>query len=319
MTNDNIYLSLASIQDAYQTYRLLYPEKHLPEEPFFFQSGPSVNENLNHLSLYALRNPTIAYYCYKPIFLELVARLIQNASIFESEYSKSFSNNSVQDLLSLQHFQPCLTLHQSFWTCLSTFAEFEPLDKNRYCEHTWSRGILLAYYRTIHFGSERFRQYINAEVIYRILESSGQSQVSKYLCVEILTIYLLASEQSRNEMLEKYVSDDELISKYDDESLNYRFLALSEAKRISTLKLARKGIFKWPNTGMCYHLTGWFIFNSFSVSLWNFSTEIGQRCFSWTQSDRFCPYKNFCPCIENIGRWHSVESASDARRWFRVR
>lgn len=237
MTSDSIYLSLATVRNANRVYRSLYPENHLPEEPLYFNNELSVNENLNHLSLNVLKNPPFAYYCYKPIFLELVARLIQNTSIFEKEYTKSFQSNNVHGCIVLSKLSLLLDIAPEILNLFEHFLQnFNPWLKIDAAEALEVEAILLAYYRTMHFNSERFQQYINPEVIYKILESSSQSKVAKYLCVEILTIYLLASELSRNEMLEKYANGDELVSKYGSGSLNYRFLALSEAKRISNFK-----------------------------------------------------------------------------------
>ncbi|KAG5419016.1 hypothetical protein I9W82_003735 [Candida metapsilosis] len=236
MTNDNIYLSIASIQDAYKTYRLSYPQKRLPEEPLLFNKELSINENLNHLALYALKNPSLAYYCYKPIFLELVARLIQNIAIFEREISKGSGGNKIKGSVVLTGLSTLLDIAPEslnlFEHFLQTINVWDGID---IADAVEVEGILLAYYRALHFGSERFKQYINPETVYRVLESK-QSKVSKFLCIEILTIYLSASESSRNEMLEKYDIGEDIISIYDEVKINYRFLALCEAKRISNFK-----------------------------------------------------------------------------------
>ncbi|KAI5957391.1 MDN1 [Candida margitis] len=256
MTIDNIYLNLATVQNAYKTYRLSCPEKHLPEEPLLFKNELSINENLNHLSLYALRNPTIAYYCYKPIFLELIARLIQNTAIFEREYSKNSSSNYVQGSIVLSALSTLLDIAPEVLNLFEHFLQklniWAILDTTGDAE---LEGILLAYYRLLHFGSERFKQYVKPEAIYKILESSRQPGVCKYLCVEILTVYLSASELSRNEMLEKYASGDELLSKFDKESLNFKFLTLSEAKRISNYKTLPPQDFTNENTQVCVEIS----------------------------------------------------------------
>ncbi|KAI5949267.1 hypothetical protein KGF57_004866 [Candida theae] len=237
MTNDDIYLSITSVHDAYRTYRSSYPDKQLAKEPFTFNKELSINENLNHLSLYALRNPMLAYYCYKPIFLELAARLIQNTSIFEREFTQSSSNNRIKGSIVLSQLSALLDVAPDFLNLYEHFlqnlnvweelAEADTLEVER---------LLLAYYRTLHFNSERFKQYIHPDAIYGLLESNQQSKVSKYLCIEILAIYLSASELSRNKMLEKYAIGEDFVSNYDDTQLNYRFLVLSESKRIANFK-----------------------------------------------------------------------------------
>ena len=65
--------------------------KKLPNQLFKFNKSLSIDEILNQLSLLALDHTLPTYYCYKPIFLELIARWFNNSIELESQYNKSKS------------------------------------------------------------------------------------------------------------------------------------------------------------------------------------------------------------------------------------
>ncbi|KAI5962071.1 uncharacterized protein KGF55_003146 [Candida pseudojiufengensis] len=218
--NETIKLNLNQVKEAYHTFKSHYSEKNIPKL-VEFDSNLTINENLNHISLFALHNPLLAYYCYKPIFLELIARWIQYPNLFEQDSSTTSGSiilSSLSQLLGISN--EYLNLFELFLQ-KSNFNTIQPREID---------SILLAYFRLLHFDCNRFKHYINPNIIYKILEEN-ESKVSKYLAIQIITMYISASEQVRNNMLKKYNIGEEIYSQ--NSLLNYYFLPLEEAKRLS--------------------------------------------------------------------------------------
>ena len=96
-------------------------------------------------------------------------------------------------------------------------------------------SILLAFYRLLKFDTNRFKSFIKPKALYQIINKSGDEfQVCKFLAIQILSLYLQASEISKNKMIDTHLPRNKnLESNYEGETVNYYFIALLEAKRIS--------------------------------------------------------------------------------------
>ena len=85
------------------------------------------------------------------------------------------------------------------------------------------------------FDTNRFKSFIKPKALYQIINKSGDEfQVCKFLAIQILSLYLQASEISKNKMIDTHLPRNKnLESNYEGETVNYYFIALLEAKRIS--------------------------------------------------------------------------------------
>lgn len=255
--HSSVFLNTTKINQKYNAYKLNYPGKLFPKDEWFkYDFNISASDNLNNLALTALENPLLAYYCYKPIFLDLIARWIQSPGAFEQEYNKyKKENNKVKGSIILQVLSKLLHLCDE---CISLFELF--LQRQDICNAMVEaqpgtlelEQILLSFYRLLQYDTDKFKRYINPNVLYKMVKSKGEAQeneqneqhvsgatlqVSKYLIVQILALYLLASESSKNKMLHEYTNaNTELDSFYEGETVNYYYLPLLEAKRIANFK-----------------------------------------------------------------------------------
>lgn len=67
-------------------------------------------------------------------------------------------------------------------------------------------SILLAFYRLLKFDINRFKSFIKPKALYQIINKSGDEfQVCKFLAIQILSLYLQASEISKNKMIDTHL------------------------------------------------------------------------------------------------------------------
>ncbi|KAI5949928.1 hypothetical protein KGF54_005406 [Candida jiufengensis] len=224
--NDYIELNLDQVEEAFKCFQISYPIT-FRDKFYKFNNNISINENLNHLSLFALHNPILSYYCYKPIFLELISRWIQSPNLFEQ------SSTFITGCKILSSLSQLLNISYEYLNLFELFLQNFEFEYSKNIDIYELDSILLSYYRLLQFDTKRFKQYIKPNIIYNILENE-ESKVSKYFAIQIITMYISASEQVRNNMFKKYDIGEEIYSK--NSSLNHYFLPLAEAKRISNIK-----------------------------------------------------------------------------------
>lgn len=207
-----------------------------------FNKELSIEENLNNLSLRALNSKdTIAVlFAYKEIALEIISRWISRV------LDGGIESTLGQVLCALARVVSCVpescSLTEYFLTTASTklgIHIFQHLLNDTNTNTVNSQNILLAFYRLMSHDRHRFNHFILPDVLYGILENSNDS-IIKFLSIEILCMYLDASEESRQQMINTHIPAnkevDTLIGQFDDlfdDSINYKLLALLEAKRLS--------------------------------------------------------------------------------------
>lgn len=234
--NNHITISFNQVEELYSTYKSFYTLKKLPTQLFTFNKSVSLDENLNQLSLLALDHSLPTYYCYKPIFLELIARWVNKTVEFENKYTKSkLETRKVPGSVVLLALSRLLQISTEYLNLFELFLSQNAFWDNIDIERYELESILLAFYRLLKFDTNRFKAFIKPKALYQIINKSGNEfQVSKFLAIQILSIYLQASEISKNKMIDTHLpKDKDLKSNYEGEIVDYYFIALLEAKRTS--------------------------------------------------------------------------------------
>lgn len=234
--NNHITISFNQGEELYSTYKSFYTLKKLPNQLFKFNKSLSIDEILNQLSLLALDHTLPTYYCYKPIFLELVARWVNNTIELESQYNKSKSETRrISGSVILFALSRLLHISTEYLNLFELFLSHNAFWDNIGIEVFELESILLAFYRLLKFDTNRFKSFIKPKALYQIINKSGDEfQVCKFLAIQILSLYLQASEISKNKMIDTHLPRNKnLESNYEGETVNYYFIALLEAKRIS--------------------------------------------------------------------------------------
>ncbi|KAG7665169.1 uncharacterized protein J8A68_001225 [[Candida] subhashii] len=225
--NNQIVLSLDHCNVLYNTYISTTTTTSNKVPSFKFNKDLSINDNLNNLSQYALKYPLVCYYCYQPIYLELIARLINNTTTNNNNNSIKVVS-SLTKLINISH-QILNLLEYYLNTTNDIFNKISSLNTKEL------ESALLSYYRIIKYDHHRFKSLIKPHLLYQLITSNNQANdICKYLAIQIISIYLQASESSKNKMINTHVNINNLTTTTEDgESIDYTFIALLEAKRIS--------------------------------------------------------------------------------------
>ena len=242
--NHSITINVAEANQRYKAFAEKFPQKKVPSA-FQFETKKSISENLNNLALFALHHDATipVLYAYKPIFLDLVARWIENPDTFESGYvqlhgqkhSPQFPGSTILLALSrmTELFPESDSLVEKYVDQLALFDQIDrALSKN--VAPTELHLALLAIFRIYSGKPHKFKAYIRPQTLHHILTLSEDYSIAKFLCVSILSSYLEASEQAKTEMMNTYIKEGPLLGTYDaNYTIDYRFISLVEAKRLS--------------------------------------------------------------------------------------
>ncbi|CAH6722528.1 midasin [[Candida] jaroonii] len=231
---NQIIINLREAQRLYEFYEHMV-DYSLPEI-YNFKQELSIGENLNQLSLFGLSQTIPTFYAFKPIFLDLIARWIENHKGFESEFSKIFKvNHLVEGSIVLSSLSKLIGISNESVNLIEYFLSnvniLEDVEKNiNSIDHKELESILLSFYRLANHDFFKFGKFINPRILYTIL-SSQTSNVAKYLSILVLSICLQSSEAVLQEMIDQHTTTD-LHGSYEGYDLDYKFLSLSEAKRL---------------------------------------------------------------------------------------
>lgn len=198
-----------------------------PVETYQFDTTLSIGENLDLLAQYALKPQTTlaAAYAYPTVFLDLVARWVANAPRFEHSLQNKVPGSAILCAVGrLGRIVPEAT------NLIEHFVSQFPFPSIVEADDAELHDILLAFYRILRINSVRFKPFVVPEVLYSIIGT--RDAVSRLLAIDIISIYLDASEQSRASMIEVHTSGD-LKAPYETSVIDYRYLALTEAQRIA--------------------------------------------------------------------------------------
>lgn len=256
--NNNIVVNIQKSESLYQIFKDHNSLKNIPKI-IKLDKTLTINENLNNLSLFALHPSTTipVFYSFEPIFLDLMSRWISNPTNVEFEYNRVHMNgetNQISGSVILSALSrliglcnESLNLIEYFITKVDFFSSLINISNTSIptVHHEELEHILLAFYRLTYWNIGRFKQYIMPKALYAIMKiEDTQYNVSKYLAVQILCRYLNASEKSQIEMLNSHIGlEDSLKGSYEsDPSIDYRFLHLIEAKRLSNFTKLPKDV-----------------------------------------------------------------------------
>lgn len=231
---NQIVINLKETERLYEVYGL-HSNRSIPEI-YKFKQELSIGENLNQLSLFGLSQTVPTFYAFKPVFLDLICRWIENYRNFETEYNKVYhTENSVEGSIVLLSLSKLVGISNESVNLIEYYlSNIDILDdverKLNIIDQRELESILLSFYRLANHDFFKFGKFINPRILYTIL-SSQSSNVAKYLSVLILSICLQSSESVLNDMMNLHISDD-LHSLYEGSNMDYKFLSLSEAKRL---------------------------------------------------------------------------------------
>lgn len=242
--NHSISVNVAEANLRYEAYSNKFPQKKIPAA-FKFDSNKSVSDNLNDLALFALHpDATLPIlYSYKSIFLDLMARWVENSETYETSYAQSYGKTrtpqfpGITILLALsrvvQIFPESMSLVEIF---ISQIALFDNIDRalTRKVDPNELQLILLAVYRVFNCKPNKFKPYVRPQTLYKVLDLPENFNISKFLALSLLCNYLEASEEARAKMNKTHIKESSLTGIYDAKySIDYRFISLVEAKRLS--------------------------------------------------------------------------------------
>lgn len=248
--NNNIIINIQKSESLYEIHKDHDLLKNIPKL-IKFDKALSINENLNNLALFALHPSTTVpvFYSFESIFLDLISRWISDLKSFEIQYTRSINSNEINEvsgsviLSALSRLvglsNESLNLIEYFITKLDFFSQLKDITKDfkTLIQYKELESILLAFYRLIYWDVGRFKRFITPNVLYSILRiDNSDFNVSKYLSIQILSRYLNISEKSLNEMIYTHIgTETQLNGSYEsDSNINYKFLHLLEAKRLSS-------------------------------------------------------------------------------------
>lgn len=97
------------------------------------------------------------------------------------------------------------------------------------------RQLLLALYRLLYFDNQAFAHLVSPAQLQLLLSHSDRPV--RYLSIKCLCLYLHASEVVLEEMVGRYLGQEQIHGPWDDRIIDYTFLSLWEEKRIKELRL----------------------------------------------------------------------------------
>lgn len=218
-------------------YKHQFPQKAIPES--FEFTDLLIAHDLDKLAALALHpDATLAiYYAYGPIFLDLMARWVQNPAWFERNYCESQGiTNLAQGSIILLALSRVIGLAPESTNLIEHFLEShkEEVDIDVSLPPSDLQALLLAFYRIYTSNPHKFKHFIDLNKLYNVIYLEDEAyNVSKMIAIRILSRYLNSSEESQAIMIQKHVKGS-FEGSFDGQSqIDYRFLPLIEAKRFS--------------------------------------------------------------------------------------
>lgn len=164
---------------------------------------------------------------YRPICLQLIAQWVT---------SSSFSGTAILSALGriISIIPESAPLAEHF---LAENEKYKTLSDKISERENDAKETLLAFYRLLSFDRQRFIEFISPNLLYTLAETNFSTQVVRYLALKTLADYLEAPKSSRSEWLSRIDSKNMVLGEYEGhKSVDYFFLSLLEAKRISSGK-----------------------------------------------------------------------------------
>lgn len=205
----------------------------------FFDPQKSTAANLRQLSVQALHpHHTLgALYAFEPVFLDSICRWIDDPLV-EEEYCTLYDHPepSVSGVFVVSALARLAGVHPESLNLVELYISstrfFEQLRNSTQTNMAELELVLLAFWRLLSHDCARFKGFVDPGILHRITAIEDPSGlVSRYLACSILCRYHNASEKVENATLGKVA---EPVGTYEgDKDINFRHLALLEAKRLS--------------------------------------------------------------------------------------
>lgn len=271
MPQDSILLDLDAIKERYNLFNTTFPDE--PVKNFFqFDQNATPKENLIKLSTIILNdeNTTGYLFVYKSIFLEILSNWTNILS----------KGNSIKVLESAASI---ITIYPLSTSIIEEFLDRENDHFITILQNPSSQGesklskVLLSYYRLLYQNKEIFAKYIKPDVLYSLIANNQlnnfSTEITKYLAIKILSLYLDMGEQALNKAIKTHISsDDNLIGSYDSNlHANYKFLELNEAKRFTNFS-------KLPEVSECFSPSDNHLHNYFTIQSKDLNANVVSIC-----------------------------------------
>lgn len=233
-----ITLSLNEASARLDVYKNQFPQKSVSFLVDF--SDQKVQHDLDKLALIALHlDSTLAVnYAYEPIFLDLMARWVQNPAWFEQNYCEAHAIDPPASgsiiLLALSRVIDLAPESTSLieYYLLSNEGLRGTIDPALPPSHL--QTSLLAFNRIYSSNPHKFKHFIDPKQLHEIISTKDEAyNVPKVLAIRILCKYMSASEEAYDAMLAKHVEGSYEGPFDGGYTIDYRFLPLVEAKRLS--------------------------------------------------------------------------------------
>lgn len=233
-----VNLSLAEASNRLDVYKNHFPQKSVPSLVEF--ADQNVQNDLDKLALIALHlDSTLAvYYAYEPIFLDLMARWVQNPAWFEQNYCEAHGIESpASGSIILLALSRVIDLAPESTNLIEYY-----LASNNGLRGLMESGLspsdlqasLLAYYRIYKSNPHKFKHFIDPKKLFEIMSLDDEKyNIPKILAVCIISKYISASEEAHDAMLAKHITGSYEGSFDGGYTIDYKFLSLVEAKRLS--------------------------------------------------------------------------------------
>lgn len=203
----------------------------LPPELVELLANPDVN-GLDELSQAALQPPFTdrILSCLEPVFVGLAAQWL---SLDPSLYS-------VRVVSALSRILPVAPYLQRFALIyleqhrqgLPFFSETKSFSLDEVGEGNLLK-LLLALFRLLSFDLDAFSPHISPIQLQSLF--THENAVIRYLSIRCFGLYMEAADAVKENMLLKYLGDDPIPGKWEEQSIDYRYLGLREEKRWKTL------------------------------------------------------------------------------------
>ncbi|CAI8507145.1 unnamed protein product [Pichia kudriavzevii] len=180
-------------------------------------------------------------FSYRPILIEIIARLIHNPQIerlylqlnkidhviegTQVLYSSSIVNTFTNEIsILVEHFLILKDFFHSLKNCINTISQSE------------LQVLLLSFYRLISTNRDKFYRFIDPQVLHSLVANKSTSDINKYISILILSKYLFLSEEARSQMIKQHVDEANIVGDLDgDQNVDFNLLSLLEAQRLSNL------------------------------------------------------------------------------------
>ncbi|SJM84125.1 related to Midasin [Zygosaccharomyces bailii] len=228
MSYDSVLLDLNSVKERFDIYNKTFPAEAL-ESLFDFGADSAADEKLDKLSALALNNTchTGYLFVYKPIFLEIVSRWINNRN----------KNQCVKVLDAcariIELYPVAVPLVEKFLTdnndhIITILQNYTTQNKEEL------RKILLSYYRLLFHNKEVFNKFIRPDILYLLVGSTGEDLLT-FLALKVLSFPLQTGEEAQDDIVNAHIQGNhDFFGFYElDSHVNYRFLELNEARRFA--------------------------------------------------------------------------------------